>query len=133
METRLIAVDQLQGRLGGYGGEAVGEPGQLVPIGGLGRNGAIHDAGFDGPGAALAPEGGKHLLDQAQLDGIGGREARDELGLEGIKGLARFVFKDDYLGHEAVAGGVPGGTAFSGRGDRALGAGSIGSGRDCAS
>jgi hypothetical protein len=119
LETRLIAVDQLQGRLGGYGGESIGETGQLVPIGGLDRNRVIHETGFEGPGAALAPESGKHLLDQAQLDGIGGSEAREELGLEGIKGPARFVIKDNALGHEAVAGGVSGGPEFSGRGDRA--------------
>jgi hypothetical protein len=99
VKARLIAVDQLQGRLCGYGGEAIGETGQLVLIGGLGRNRAIHDTGLDGPGAALAPESGKHLLDQAKLDGIGGSEAREELGVEGIKALARFVFKDNALGH----------------------------------
>ena len=102
-------------------------------VGGLGGARVIHEAGFDGPGAALAPKGGEHLLDQAQFDGIGGLEAREELGLEGIKGLARFVFKDNYLGHEAVAGGVSGGTEFSRGGGGAPGAGSIGSGRDCAS
>jgi hypothetical protein len=65
----------------------------------LGGNRAVHDAGLDGPGAALAPEGGKHLLDQAELNIIGGSEALDEAGEEVIEALARFVIEDDAPGH----------------------------------
>jgi hypothetical protein len=88
-------------------------------IGGLGGDRAIHDTGLDGPGAALAPKGGEHLLHQAELHAIGGSETFDEAGEEGIKALARFVFEDHTLGHQAVAGGVPGGTGFSGWGNGA--------------
>jgi hypothetical protein len=86
----------------------------------LGGNRVIHEAGFDGPSAALAPKCGEHLLDQAELDAIGGSEARDELGVHGIKALARFAIEDNTPGHQAVAGGVPGRAAFSGRGGGAL-------------
>ena len=75
----------------------------LVVAGRLAGNGLVHDAGFHGPGAALPPESGKHLLDQAELDAIDWTEARDKLRQEIIKALARFVFKDETLGQQAVA------------------------------
>jgi hypothetical protein len=59
-------------------------------------------AGFDGPGAALAPEDGDEFLDERELDGVGGLEAFDVLlhePLEEADGLGG----QEKAGREAAA------------------------------
>jgi hypothetical protein len=66
----------------------------------------IEQGGFDGPGAALAPVSGAHLLDHAELDPVGRAEAVDVLLQENQEVLARFVVENDTFGAEAVAESV---------------------------
>jgi hypothetical protein len=90
------------------GGKAVEGGGHAVArvavrwAGGLG----IENAGFDGPGASLAPAGGAHFLDHAELDFAGGPEAVDVLLQEDREVLARFVFHNGAFGAQSVTDGV---------------------------
>jgi hypothetical protein len=86
------------------------------------------EAGFDGPGAAHAPEGGGHFLDDAEFDVVGGAVAVDVLGQEDVEVLAGLVGQDDALGEKAVADGVEGRSLFSGGCNGALRAGAVGAG-----
>ena len=70
------------------------------------RNGGVQQAGLDGPGAALAPEGGDHLLDHGQLDVVGRAEDVQKLGDKLVEALARFVAEHDASGKQTVADGV---------------------------
>ena len=96
---------QGQGRRGGNGVEgdnhafhhpAVGLEGHLL----------IEQAGFERPGAALAPVRSAHFLDHAELDFIGGAEAVDVLLQEKQEVLARFAFHDHTLGAQAMTDSV---------------------------
>jgi len=75
------------------GGDAIEEV-----AGGLSGGVVVEHAGLDGPGTADAPEGGGHLFDSGELDAIGGLEAFDQLGHEGVEGLLGFAFEDDAIG-----------------------------------
>jgi hypothetical protein len=90
MIAGLITLQQGQGA---RGGKAVEGYGQAVPAAAirLERHLPIEQAGFDGPGAALAPVSGAHFLDHAELDFVGGLEAVDVLLEENQEVLARFV------------------------------------------
>jgi hypothetical protein len=66
----------------------------------------IEHAGFERPRAALAPVSGTHLLDHAELDFVGGREAVDVLLQENQEVLARFTLHDDTVGAQTVTHGV---------------------------
>jgi hypothetical protein len=88
----------------------------------------IEHAGFDGPSAALAPAGGGHFLDQAELDFIDGTEVVDMLLQEILEILALFVFKDDAVGAEAVNDRVFRGTELAGRRGRPFREGAVGFG-----
>jgi hypothetical protein len=132
VEALLVTVNEVEVRLRGSDCEGIGETGRLVGIGGPGGNRVIRDTGLDCPQAALAPNGGEHLLDHAELDAVGGTEALDEVGEEGIEILARFALQEKALGQQAAADGIPRRTALFGRSDRPPGAGSIGSRRDLA-
>jgi hypothetical protein len=85
----------------------------------------IEHTGFDGPGAALAPAGGGHLLDHALLDFVGGAEAVGVLLEESEEMLARFVVEDETGGAEAVRDGVLRGAELSRRSGRAFGEGAV--------
>jgi hypothetical protein len=87
------------------------------------------EAGFDGPGAAHAPEGGGHFLDDAEFDVVGGAVAVDVLGHEDVEVLAGLGAQDDALGEKAVADGVEGRRLLSGGCGGAAGAGTVGAGR----
>jgi len=108
VEAGFIAMQEAQRGLAGELGEGGGEAGELVAVRGgrLAGDRGIHDSGFQCPGAALAPEGGDHLLDHAQLNAVGRAEAVEILGQEGVKALAGFVFEDNALGQETVAQSV---------------------------
>jgi hypothetical protein len=66
----------------------------------------IEHAGFDGPGAALAPVSGAHFLDHADLDFVGGLKAVDVLLQENQEVLARFALHNDTFGAQAVTDGI---------------------------
>jgi hypothetical protein len=66
----------------------------------------IEHAGFERPGAALAPVSGAHFLDHAELDFAGGAEAVDVLLEENREVLARFAIRNDTFGAQAVTDGV---------------------------
>ncbi|MGA3235243.1 MAG: hypothetical protein ABSG03_02985 [Bryobacteraceae bacterium] len=93
--------------------------------GGLG----IEHAGFDGPGAALAPAGGGHFLDHAELDIAGGPEAVDVLLEEHRETRARFVVHNAIFGAQAVTDGVLRRVELSRGCGRPFGEGAVGSGR----
>jgi hypothetical protein len=92
----------------------VGCGGQVGESGGNAADFVAVEAGFDGPGAAHAPEGGGHFLDDAELDAVDGAEALDVLVEEGVEVLAGLVGQDDAPGERAVADGVVGRSLFSG-------------------
>ncbi len=66
----------------------------------------IEQGGFDGPGAALAPAGGAHFLNQAEFDFVHRAEVVDMLLQEIQEVLALFVFENDAVGAEAVTESV---------------------------
>jgi hypothetical protein len=80
----------------------------------VGGHGVFVKTGFDGPGAAQAPEGGDHFLDDAELDVVDGAVALDVLVEEDVEVLAALVGQDDAVGEQAVADGVEGRSLFSG-------------------
>ena len=129
MEAGFIAIYEAEAGMGGGIGEGGGHAVDFV-AGGLGFGVVLKDAGFKGPGAAHAPVGSGHFLDETELEAIFGLEAVEVLGKEGFEGGARFVFHDDAAGQEAVAGSVLGGAAFPFRGSRSTRAGTVGTGRE---
>jgi hypothetical protein len=127
VEAGLIAMQEGEVGCGGQVGESAGNAADCV-AGLAGVDGVVVEAGFDGPDAAHAPEGGGHFLDDAELDVVGGAVAVDVLGHEDVEVLARLVGQNDALGEKAVADGVEGRSLFSrGRGG-ALRAGTVGAG-----
>jgi hypothetical protein len=87
------------------------------------------EAGFlNAPDAQLPPARGGHGFNQRRFRGSAGVELEGEGGKELVEAILRFAFEDEGLGEHAVAGGVHGGAAFAGGGDRAFGPGSVGSG-----
>ncbi len=127
MEAGFVAVHEGEAGVGGGVGEGGGHAIDFV-AGGLSFCVVLKDAGFEGPGAAHAPVGSRHFLDETELEAIGGLEAVEVLGEEGIEGCARFVFHDDAASQEAVADGVLGRAAFSFGGSRSTRAGAVGAG-----
>ena len=129
MEAGFVAMHQAEagvvGGVGDYGGHAVD-----FVAGGLGFGVVFIDAELEGPGAAHAPVGSGHFLDETELEGIGGLEAVAVVGEEGFEGCLRLVFHDDAAGQEAMASGVLGRAAFSIGGSRSTRAGAVGTGRD---
>lgn len=106
VEAGLVAVGELDTGLAAGAGKGGGDAGDLGAgrIGiGLRGHGGIDEAGFDGPGAALAPERGDHFLDEAEFDGVGGSEADEEIGKDGVEALARLVIEDDAHGEQPMA------------------------------
>jgi hypothetical protein len=90
------------------GGKGVEGDDHLVHHPGVGLEGhlLIEHAGFERPGAALAPVSGAHFLDHAELDFAGGAEAVDVLLEENREVLARFAIRNDTFGAQAVTDGV---------------------------
>ena len=129
MEAGFVAVHEGEAGVGGGIGEGGGHAVDFV-AGGLSFGVVLKDAGFEGPGAAHAPVGSRHFLDETELEGIGGLEAFEVLGEEGFEGGAGLVFHDDAAGQEAVASGVLGRAAFSLGGSRSTRAGAVGTGRE---
>jgi hypothetical protein len=58
----------------------------------------VEQLGFDGPGAAHAPPGCGHFLDEAELDAVGRLEARQVFGQDGFESFGRFVLQEDAAG-----------------------------------
>ena len=115
VEAGLIAMQE--GQLGGVGegGEGGGDAGDLAA--GLGGFDAlIEEAGLDGPGAAKAPESGRHFLDHAAFDAIGGAEFPDVLGNHQIEVRGGLIGEDHLFGEQAMPEGVEGGALFAGDG-----------------
>jgi hypothetical protein len=127
MVAGLVAIDEVEAGGGGGGGVGAGDGGEGAS-GGVVGGGAVDEGGLDGPAAADAPLADDHLLDVAELDGVAGVVAGDEVVEEGAEGGGGLVLEDDGAGEEAVADGVRGGTLFALRGDGAAGAGAIGAG-----
>jgi hypothetical protein len=128
VETGFITMHQREG--GGFRQALKG--GGDASDGGSGRVGSgggfSEQMGLDGPGAAGAPPGGDHFLDQAELEAIDGLETLDVMSEDGLKGFRRFVVEDQAAGQEAVAQGILGGCEFARSGDRTLGAGTVDAG-----
>ena len=92
-----------------FGGECVGEA-----------------AVFDGPEPTKAPDGGHHLLDHAELDVVGGIEARDVLVQEALEIRSGFIREDRMFCEEAVSKRVVRGVQFAHGCSGAEGEGAIG-------
>ena len=75
---------------------------------GLGIQGSGEEFVLDSPDTAEAPVGRGHFLNHAALDTVGGSEALEVLGAEGVKALGRFSGEHDGVGEEAVLEGVLG-------------------------
>ncbi|HEX4644757.1 MAG TPA: hypothetical protein VH598_04040 [Verrucomicrobiae bacterium] len=75
---------------------------------GGGGHGLVHEAGFQGPGAAAAPLSRRHFVDQGELEIILGTKTGDVLPAEVVKFLLGFVFEDDTFGIEAMGTTVAG-------------------------
>jgi len=114
MEAGFVAVEEAEIGRSGHVAESGGEAANLVSgrVGLFGQ-GVLEDAFLDSPGAAHAPIGGCHFLDQPELDAVDGPEALQMLGEKGFETGARLVLEDDAIGEEAVAKRVEGGTAFA--------------------
>ena len=113
VEAGLIAMQEGEVGCGGQVGESAGDAADLV-AGLAGVDGVVEEVGFDGPGAAHAPEGGGHFLDDAELDVVDGAVAVEVLAHEDVEVLAGLVFQDDAPGELAVSDGVEGRSLFSG-------------------
>jgi hypothetical protein len=127
VEPGFVAVHERKGGGVGKGLKRAGHAVDWGNFGGIGRAGVEH-AGFDGPGAAHAPGGADHFLDETELYRVGRLVALDVLGEEGLKRLGRFVLKDETASQEAVAEGILGSLLFSRAGGRAERAASVGAG-----
>jgi hypothetical protein len=129
VKAGFIAVQQRQGRRGGKGVEG---DDHLVhhpihhPAVGLDGHLLIEHAGFERPGAALAPVRGAHFFDHAELDFVGGLEAVDVLLQENQEILARFAFHDHTFGAKAVTDSVQRGVTLPGWSGRPFRAGAVG-------
>lgn len=107
VEAGFVAVHEREGGGVGKGLKGCGHTVDRGNVGGIGSVGIEH-VSLDGPGAAHAPGGGDHFLDEAELCGVGGLVALDVLGEEGLKGLGGFVLKDQTASQKAVAEGIMG-------------------------
>lgn len=72
-------------------------------------------------GALETPENGGELVEEVELDGVGGAEGLAQLLDEDVVGGGAFVLEAWGLGAEAVFEGVLGGDSFAGGGARAGG------------
>lgn len=107
------------------GGDAMG-----LVAGRLAAEAAIKEAGFQGPGAAHAPEGCDHLFHHSELDGIEGAETGEVFGEEHFKSFPGLVFEHhDAPGEETVTESVLGRAPLSLFSLRPARAGAIGTGR----
>ncbi len=126
VEARFVAVEEAELGLGRQGGKGLGDLRSLAEFGVLGGDGIVHEFRFNGPGAALTPEGRQHFLDKSDFDAVGGIEAFRETGREDVKALARFGFENDTTREQPVADGIGGRALLAGLGDRPLGPCSVG-------
>ena len=90
MEAGFVTVQEGELGAGSEVGEGGGDTRDFVAAGLLGE-GVIEEAGFDGPGAAEAPVGGDHLLDDAEFDLISRFEPLDVMGGEVVEAGAGLV------------------------------------------
>lgn len=118
VEAGFIAVHEVQG--GGIGEGLEGGSDTVDGRKGDGGFDGIEHASFDGPGAAHAPGGTDHFLDEAELDVVGGLEAVDVGGKEGLEGFAGLVIEDEAAGEESVNEGVLGRMLLADFGDGAM-------------
>ena len=127
-EAGLVAVEQVQVGLG-VGVAEGGRDAAEVTVGLL-VHGGIQEVALDGHGAALAPVGGNHFLDEAQFDIVEGAEAGDVHLEEGLEELAIFGLQDHAAGEQAVADSVLGRAGLACWSFGAAGAGAVGAGRE---
>jgi hypothetical protein len=86
----------------------------------LGVDAVGKQAGFDGPGAAHAPPGGDHFLDDAELDAVGRLETI-QVFVQGLfKTFVRFAFHDNAAGQQGMAARVLRRDLFAGLRDRTV-------------
>lgn len=128
VEAGFITMEERQLWGGVLGGEGVGDAMDLV-AGRLAAKTGIEDAGFHGPGAAHAPEGGDHFFHHAEFDGVEGAEAGKVVGKEILKCFRGLVFEQDAAGEEAVTDSVLGRAALPFARFRSGGSGAIGARR----
>jgi hypothetical protein len=107
VETSLVAVHEGEGGLGGEAGEGIGDAIEGIS-GRLGGSFVFEQAGFESPGAAKAPVGSDHLLDQADFNAIGRLQATEVIFQDSLETLGRFISHDEMAGEQAVADGILG-------------------------
>ncbi len=105
VEAGLVAVQQGERARAGKRTECAGYAVERFG-GALLSYGLVHQASFDGPGAAEAPVRRSHLLDHPKLDAVGGLKAFEVLIEEGAKAFRGFVFKNNGAGQQSVANRV---------------------------
>jgi len=113
----LTAAVELAPGLGGAG-EGVG----------FGGRGFADELGFEGPGAALFPEGDGDFFDGGGFEGGGGLVFSEEGVEEVLEALLAFAGEEDGVGGEAEFEGVEGGDGTAGGGDGSTGAGAVAAG-----
>ena len=107
----------------GFGG--LGD-GVLVFV--VGGGGIAEEGGFDGPGAALFPEGDGHFFDAGEFEGGLGGEVGEEVIEEFLEAFATFAGEEDGVGGESVFEGVAGGAGAGFLGEGSAGAGAVAAG-----
>jgi hypothetical protein len=83
-----------------------------VVLGQVAHEHLIEHGGFEAAGAAQAPAGLGHLLDQEGLVLVGGMELIAEAGEEDVEFVLVLVREDGEGSGEPVPGGVPSGCGF---------------------
>jgi hypothetical protein len=125
LEAGFIAVDEVEfgaaGEIGEGSGDAVA--GTSVFSGGF-----VEEIGFDAPKTALAPDGSREFLDEADFDAVGGIDPVNVLLVEECESIRAFALDEDASGEHAVTRGVCGGAELTRGRDRTTGKLSIGSG-----
>ncbi len=128
VEGDFISEKDLRGT-GAFGGAAKGESrahGGRTSARILKGHVAVEGVLLHIPHAEQPPAGGGHGLDQHDLRGGGWPVFRGEGGEEFGETIGRFLGEDHAAAEQAVAGAAAGGVLFSGWGDGAFGAGSVG-------
>jgi hypothetical protein len=125
MKAGLVTVHEAEG---GFGGEVLEGVGYAIErIGGsLGVGLIFEQSGLDGPGAAEPPVGSDHLLDEAELDAIGGLDAIEVGRQDRLETFGRFIAHDDLASEQAMGDGILRRAPFALGGKWTLGAGAIG-------
>src|SRR5205814_491158 len=125
-EGRMVAD---QGVEGGGSAEMLPGLGEGIGVGAvLGGVGFVEQCLLDGGGAAKPPISASQLFDHAEFDAVAGADFLDIFVEDDEEVFAALAFEDHAIGEEAVADGVLGGAAFTGRSLWSPGKGTIASG-----